>query len=227
MKNIKNYLLTFILGGIIFSGLTVFAEYVITADKIEYSANTSVKDKIDDLYTKVKPAYTGSLEVTPSANTQILYTKNKLLNSNISINPIPSTYKNLITTTTATQQDILSGKTAYDNNGNLITGSVSADCIKGSFVWNDSYSTNGYKVASFNPAFFAITSYNIKNSSRYLWYYNKSTDSSNFYSITFGSNAPQSVSLSSSTSFVVNNGLTLKWGTNTWTGQTVNYVICK
>ncbi len=50
MKNIKSYLLMFILGGICFSGIGAFAEYIVTADKIEYATNVSVKDKIDDLY---------------------------------------------------------------------------------------------------------------------------------------------------------------------------------
>ena len=134
MKNIKNYLLSFILGGIIFSGLTVFAEYVITADKIEYSANTSVKDKIDDLYTKVKPNYTGNTEVTPSNSTQILYTNNKILNSNITINAVPSNYKVLNTLTDVSANNLLNGVKAYTNDGTLIIGTISTDCVKGTYT---------------------------------------------------------------------------------------------
>ena len=50
MKNIKNYLLMFILGGIIFSGISVYATFKAQADEIEYKNGVSVKDKIDDLY---------------------------------------------------------------------------------------------------------------------------------------------------------------------------------
>ena len=35
-----------------------------------------------------------------------------------------TTYKKLDTTTTATANDILNGKTVYDNNGSLLTGSI-------------------------------------------------------------------------------------------------------
>ena len=52
MKNIKNYLLVFILGGIIFSGISVYATFKAQADEIEYENGVSVKDKIDDLYSK-------------------------------------------------------------------------------------------------------------------------------------------------------------------------------
>ena len=51
MKVFKNPIFMFILGVFVSSGFMVFAEYIVTADKIEYSANISVKDKIDDLYT--------------------------------------------------------------------------------------------------------------------------------------------------------------------------------
>ncbi len=61
MKNIKSYLLVFILGGICFYSISVFAEYVVSADKVKYSSNISIKDKIDDLYTRVKPVYNGNI----------------------------------------------------------------------------------------------------------------------------------------------------------------------
>lgn len=49
-KLIKNNIIGFILGAIIFSSITAFATIKIQADKVEYSEGVSVKDKIDDLY---------------------------------------------------------------------------------------------------------------------------------------------------------------------------------
>ncbi len=57
MKNIKNYLLMFILGGIIFSGISVYATFKAKADEIEYENGVSVKDKIDDLYSKTTNSF--------------------------------------------------------------------------------------------------------------------------------------------------------------------------
>lgn len=39
-----------------------------------------------------RPAYTGPTEVDPTQGTQILYTANKTVLSNITVNPIPSNY---------------------------------------------------------------------------------------------------------------------------------------
>ena len=50
MKFIKSRLFAFILGGVIFSSITAIA-LNITADQIEYDNNTTVKDKLDSLYT--------------------------------------------------------------------------------------------------------------------------------------------------------------------------------
>lgn len=85
---VKNPIFMFILGGIFFGG-AVFATMTITADQIEYSDNVSVKDKIDDLYTKVKPTYSGVTTITPSNSTQVLSTKNKSLNTDITVNSMP------------------------------------------------------------------------------------------------------------------------------------------
>ena len=171
MKNIKNYLLSFILGGIIFSGLTVFAEYVITADKIEYSANTSVKDKIDDLYTKVKPNYTGNTEVTPSSNTQTLYTNNKILNSNIIINAVPSQFVDISASTITNSSDIAADKVAFKADGTKLIGS---GCVKGSF--NHSANSDLSYYFPFNPSTF-ILMFN-QNSDRFYYIMKNSSISS-------------------------------------------------
>ena len=44
---------------------------------------------------------------------------------------ISSTYKNLSSNTTVDSSNLLSGVTAYNSNGQLITGNLSANCISG------------------------------------------------------------------------------------------------
>ena len=126
MKNIKNYLLSFILGGIIFYSISVFAEYIVTADKIEYSTNVSVKDKIDDLYTKVKPTYTGVTTYTPDANGKTFETAGKILNSNIVIDPISTNLKDIHDSTVTSNSDVALGKVAYKSDGTKLTGTLEA-----------------------------------------------------------------------------------------------------
>lgn len=70
-----------------------------------------------------------------------------------------TTYKNLSVSTTAKAEDIISGKTAYDNLGNLITGNISADCVSSSFATDsESVSSSGKKLANFKPSFFIVFS---------------------------------------------------------------------
>ena len=125
MKFIKSRFFFFLLG-IIISGSIVFATTKIAADQIEYAPNVSVKDKIDDLYTKVKPIYTDNTIVTPTSLPQTLYTSGKNLISNILINPIPSDYIDIHDTTITSASDIADGKVAYTADGTKLIGSNAA-----------------------------------------------------------------------------------------------------
>ena len=79
---------------------------------------------------------------------------------NITIHPIPSTYKRLDTTTTATSSDIVSGKTAYDNSGNLITG-TSINTTFTTYLIADNSSSGASAIQLKNSGFtkFKYTSY--------------------------------------------------------------------
>lgn len=96
MKIFKNSIFTFVLGIILSSG--VIYAYTISANNVSYDNSSSginsnnVQGAIDELYNKAN-------------NTTI-----------------PANYKELSTVTTATIDDITIGKTAYNNNGELITG---------------------------------------------------------------------------------------------------------
>ena len=52
MKVFKNPIFMFLLGAIIFTGIGAYATIKLQASEIEYSEGVSIKDKIDDLYSK-------------------------------------------------------------------------------------------------------------------------------------------------------------------------------
>ena len=226
-KFLNSKVFIFMLSSVIFTGVGVLANEMITADRVEYSEDVSVKDKMDDLYSKAKSAYTGSTTVTPSKSTQTLYTNNKRLNSDITINPIPSNYKDLSSSAYPVESALLSGYKAYNSNGELITGKISTDCVSGSHVWTQSDSTNGYKIGTFKPSYFAITGVQ-KNNVRWIWYYNYAISTTYFYSIKPDSGSIRTVNFSDLTSFVLGtNYLQLKWSADSWAGQTLYYLVCK
>ena len=84
----KKQVISFILGAIIFSTITAIAVTSINASDVEYDSTHSVKEKIDDLYTKVKPAYTGNVNITPSSEIQTLSTRGKYLNDDITVGAV-------------------------------------------------------------------------------------------------------------------------------------------
>lgn len=163
MKITKSNLFFFLLGAIIFTGVGAFAAIKIDADKVNYSEGVTVKDKIDDLYTKVKPNYTGSTTITPSTSTQTLSTNGKILNNNITINPIPATYKNLSQSTTVEANKLLSGYTAYNQDGMKITGTLSTNCISTSFTCSTCNTSSGQVIADMAPTSFILYGYNGTN----------------------------------------------------------------
>lgn len=65
-----------------------------------------------------------SATITPSTASQTAVAANRYTTGAVIVGPIPSTYKQLASTTTATSESIVLGDTAYDNNGNLITGEL-------------------------------------------------------------------------------------------------------
>ena len=226
MKVFKNPIFMFILGVFVSSGFIVFAEYIVSADKIEYAPNVSVKDKIDDLYTKIKPAYTGNTTVTPSKSTQTLNTNNKLLNSNITINPIPSTYKNLTTVTDVTPDNLLSNVKAYTNDGTLVTGNISVNCIKGSY--NKPANTYISINLNFLPSMYLIN-FTVASGNKHNIAYNSnySSDSYDYIVYTSGSVANQptlNAVVISNNKIVDNSGTTTARYTDSFT---VEYIACK
>ena len=73
----------------------------------------------------------------------------------------------LSTTTTASASDILSGKTAYDNSGNLITG-THEKCVSGSFEKETNTQIN--IPTGFLPSKFYLFVYNTRGTKRLVVY---------------------------------------------------------
>ena len=191
-------ILAFILGGLIFGTTGVIAATVlasnITYDNTNSGINANnVQDAIDSLYTKAN-------------------------------NPtIPANYKELSTTTTATASDIISGKTAYNNLGELITGTSNSGCIKGSFIGTSALnSSNGYIIENdFSPSFFIVVVSNIQ-----IIYYNSLYDSNNWYNFSQGNNWAVPIPLNDYMSIDNNSLRAHDWGANT-TGLTHYWIACK
>lgn len=75
--------------------------------------------------------------ITPSTTSQTAVAANKYTTGVVTVAAIPSTYKNLTTTTNATASQILNGYTAYNSSGSLITGSITS---KTAAIYNTSIS---------------------------------------------------------------------------------------
>ena len=138
-------------------------------------------------------------------------------------------YKNLNTETNFTANDLISGKTAYNSNGELITGVVN-ECVKGSFIYQSSYSTSGYKIVSFNPSYFVLSGINKSTNIRRVFYYNEDLSSSNLYDIEFrniGANTNTVQTFALGSNFIINDGLIVKWNADSWSGQSIFYIACK
>lgn len=82
--------------------------------------------------------------ITPSTASQTAVAANRYTTGAVTVGPIPSTYKQLSSTTTATAANITVGETAYNSNGQLITGEL--QIIKyytGTTVPNSSLGSDG------------------------------------------------------------------------------------
>ena len=80
-----------------------------------------------------------------------------------------SAYKKIDVSTTASANDILIGKTAYDNLGNLITGTVSTNCVT-SYVTHNSNTQFNVDLGFIPTKFFASYHWNSENMNLYLVY---------------------------------------------------------
>ncbi len=217
----KNILFMFI-GMFIMAGIVVAADNL-SASEVDYR-DTKVDQALDTLYQRsTYTEYDGSTEVTPSATQQTLSTNNKLLKNNITINAIPSTFKELTQTTTVTANNLISGITAYDNNGNLITGTMGTNCVVGTFnCTGNCHTSTGMTLTGldFVPTIFM----SIKNDYTAMTYFD--TSKSDKFTVSYTGIDVASSRIDITRFFVLNNGVKLYNWSNEFEGQTT-YIACR
>ena len=223
----KKNLLILLIGLIVgITGTVIASNYL--ASEITYN-DTTVENALNELYDLSNAAiYTGSTNITPTESEQILNTNGKRLSDNITIGAIPNTYKNLSTETTATSTDILSGKTAYDNLGNLITGGISTDCVRGTYK----KPTNSQLNINFGLPYtkFVLSFHENASNRDVVYYYNKNLNSKAFCLQYFYNNTSDNSVGLSNTIILSEQGVSSNFvstGTALKNALTIDYIACK
>lgn len=130
---------------------------------------------------------------------------------------VHETYKNLTSDTTVTPDKLLEGITAYNKNGELVTGTYNNHCIKGSFVCNsDCISNTGIELADFMPSQFFLydNSYFVfyaQGHNNKAYYYDNYSQA--YYTIT--------------DFYIKNNKFVIHDWSNSFSNRTINYIACK
>ena len=129
-------------------------------------------------------------------------------------------YKKLDTQTSASTNDIVSGKTAYDNLGNLISGTYSDNCVMGSGTVTSSFTTStGGKLFDFVPSVYFINFPSINVITFYKYGINENKILTMTPNSAYGDDSPY---------YTARDGkyYAINW-TNTNVGVTYYYIACK
>ena len=130
-------------------------------------------------------------------------------------------YVKLDEETTVSSNNLLSGVTAYDNLGNLITGNVNTDCVSGSFKCSSCTTSSGQNIGiSFEPKLIYIVSNDFTKFIGYNHNLNLTTAYYHTPTTTAGSD-------SISAFFSFNNGLFIHGLGNSWNNNDYQFVACK
>lgn len=228
MKKVLNNLFYFVVGGIICTSIGVYATISYQANQINYN-NTTLDHVLDDLYTASNAEnYTFTSNITPSSETQTFQTTGKRLTNNVVVNPIPSAYKYLSTSTTVTAENLIQNVKAYNSNGELITG-THPECTGGTFVVTNAATTNAGQIfANFSPSIAFFKSYSV-NGNTNIFYYNSSDTNGYFYqAVTNDAGTTPTFNKQAATTRYLFDG---KFGfrdlSSDWVGRTVYAVACK
>ena len=138
-----------------------------------------------------------------------------------------TTFKNLSQTTTATASDLLTGKTAYDNLGNLITGNISiSDCVSGTYTKPANSNVN--LVYGITATRVLISFFNPNGTGNKLLVYDPNIN--NYYVIGYTNNSPSITGLGGNINNLTNTTFTTDYDTNGATYKNeidYYYIACK
>lgn len=224
----KKVILAFILG-VLISGVSVYAATNYLASEIVYN-NTTVENALNELYDLSNASvYTGETNITPTEADQTISSNGKRFTSDITIGAIPNTYKNLTSNTTVDATKLLDGVTAYNSNGELVTGSASTDCVRINKTFASNEVEKDIQLTSFSPNYYYISG-NL-NGTVYEWVYNKNIETNYMYMVTYtlssGANLQvQKRSINDNHFMISNNSFTINFSSS-WSGKTVYFIICK
>ena len=131
----KKTVLTLLIGLVIdITGTVIASNYL--ASEIAYK-DTTVENALNELYDLSNASvYTGETSITPTEAEQTISSNGKRFTSDITIGAIPNTYKNLTSNTTVIPERLFEGVTAYNNLGELVTGSINPNCVSGTYHHN-------------------------------------------------------------------------------------------
>lgn len=196
MKKIfrKSNIFAFVLGAIIFGGIVGVSAYTILANDIGYTPKDTTWE-VDNVKDAIDDLYKVSKD-----------------------------YVKLDEETTVSSSNLLNGITAYDNNGNLITGAVSTDCVSGNFVWTQNDKDNGRIVSNFAPNYFTVYGYNPINK-EFVFYYNRNVNSEKVFQLNITNSSNHLLDLGGA--FSINNNFKIKFAASDWLNQKIYYMACK
>ena len=161
----KKTVLTLLIGLVIgIAGTVIASNYL--ASEIVYN-DTTVEDALNELYDRSNASvYTGETSITPTEAEQTISSNGKRFTSDITIGAIPNTYKNLTSNTTVIPERLFEGVTAYNNLGELVTGSINPNCVGGNYVKSSNSFINidvGFKPSKFFVQFVVKSGGNLHN----------------------------------------------------------------
>ena len=133
-----------------------------------------------------------------------------------------ATLKNLTQTTTVASNNLVNGITAYDNNGNLITGNLNTNCESGSLVWDQNKVDNGYTLLNYKPTILVIYNTNTNNADN-IYYYNSNVSSDFQFR---GDSTPAWTSGAYERITINDNNVVLSWGSGRL-NKTIYYTACR
>ena len=168
--------------------------------------------------------YNGVTSITPATNAQTIQTAGKYNSNNITINAIPSNYKDVSLSTISNTNDIVAGKTAYLNNGSLVTGTYNPS-TKG-VEWDSGTTTMTNGAFSFPTSFTpakTIIYINMTNHGGGEAVFFVNGTSGKYYEsgyTAYGSNSSQSAWVWSQESNLCDNGV-MCYSNSTW--SVINY----